>query len=148
MPHFVFSSLIPAPVETVFAFHESPGALERLTPPWQPAVVVHKDPGLEPGARVVLLLPLGPLRLHWRALHTHYEKDRLFVDVQESGPFRRWVHRHEFEPAAGGATRLTDRIAFSLPGGLLADLCGAWLARIQLRRLFTWRHAVTRRATC
>lgn len=144
MPHFVYSSVIPAPAHRVFAFHEAPDALERLTPPWQPAQVLHKDPGLQVGARVVLLVPLGPFNQKWCARHTHYEKDRLFVDVQDSGPFRRWIHRHEFEALDAATTRLTDRIEFSLPGGPLVDLFGAWLARIQLRRMFAYRHAVTR----
>ena len=144
MPTFVFSSVIPACVERVFAFHESPDALERLTPPWQPARVLHKDAGLHVGARVELLVPLGPFKTTWCARHTQYEKNRLFVDVQDSGPFRRWVHRHEFEAIDSNSSRLTDRIEFSLPGGPFSDLFGAWLARIQLRRMFTYRHEVTR----
>ena len=144
MPQFVFSSIIPASVERVFAFHESPDALERLTPPWQPARVLHKDAGLQVGARVELLVPLGPFKAKWSARHTHYEKNRLFVDVQDSGPFRRWVHRHEFEAIDGNTTRLTDRIEFSLPGGPLVDFFGAWFARIQLRRMFAYRHQATR----
>ncbi len=144
MPQFVFSSVIPASVERVFAFHESPDALERLTPPWQPARVLHKDSSLHVGARVELLVPLGPFKKKWCARHTHYEKNRLFVDVQDSGPFRRWVHRHEFEAIDANTTRLTDRIEFSLPGGLLIDFFGAWFARIQLRRMFAYRHEVTR----
>jgi ligand-binding SRPBCC domain-containing protein len=144
MPQFVFSSVIPAPVERVFAFHESPDALERLTPPWQPARVLHKDAGLRVGARVELIVTLGPFKATWRARHTAYEKNRLFVDVQESGPFRRWVHRHEFEALDAASTRLTDRIEFSLPGGPIADFFGAWLARIPLRRMFAYRHEVTR----
>jgi len=144
MPIFVFSSVIPAPVEKVFAFHESPDALERLTPPWQPAEVLLKDAGLQVGARVELLVPFGPFKARWYARHTHYEKNRLFVDVQDSGPFNRWVHRHEFEAIDNATTRLTDRIDFSLPGGPLVDFFGGWFARIQLRRMFAYRHKVTR----
>lgn len=145
MPRFVFTSVIAAPVERVFAFHESADALERLTPPWQPAQVLHKDAGLQVGARVELLVAIGPFHRKWCARHTQYEKDRLFVDMQDAGPFRRWVHRHEFEAVDASSTRLTDRIEFSLPGGAPIDLLGAWFARIQLRRLFAYRHAVTRR---
>ncbi len=144
MPQFVYSSIIPAPVAQVFAFHESPDALERLTPPWQPVQVIRKDPSLQFGARVELLVPIGPFRAKWCARHTHYEKNRLFIDVQESGPFRRWVHHHEFQAIDASTTRLTDRIEFSLPGGPLVDLLGAWFARIQLRRMFAYRHKVTR----
>ena len=39
----------------------------------------------------------------WVALHTAYEKNRLFVDEQIDGPFARWIHRHEFEAAEASA---------------------------------------------
>ena len=73
MPLFVKESLIPAPVARVFAFHESPGALEKLIPPWERVEVVLRGTSLAPGTKVVLpggtrlidevdyALPLGPL---------------------------------------------------------------------------------------
>jgi ligand-binding SRPBCC domain-containing protein len=145
MPVFEHSSVIHAPVERVFAFHEHPAALERLTPPWPPVRVLSREGGIREGARVVLELALGPLRQRWVALHTGYEKDRLFIDRQVEGPFRSWLHHHRFEAAGPGLTRLTDHVEFSLPGGPPADLLGAWFARLQLRRMFTYRHAMTRR---
>ncbi len=145
MPSFVYSSVIDAKVSRVFAFHESPEALEQLMPPWQPAKVLSRSGGLQPGARVELLVPLGPFHRRWVARHTEYVRDRLFVDVQEEGPFRSWTHRHEFNEESPNRTRLTDRIEFSLPGGVPIDFLGAWFARLQLRRMFAYRHAVTRR---
>ena len=146
MPRFVYSSVIPAPVEQVFAFHEQPDALERLTPPFAPVRVLRREGGIQPGAIVELEVPFGPFKRRWLARHTEYEKNRLFTDVQESGPFRRWVHRHLFEPVSPRETRLTDDITFSLPGGPLLDFPGAWFARLQLRRMFRYRHEATRRA--
>jgi ligand-binding SRPBCC domain-containing protein len=145
MPEFVHTSVIQTSVERLFAFHESPDALQRLMPPWQPAEVISRDGGLSVGARVELELKLGPFRLRWVARHTEYERNRLFADIQEKGPFRRWRHRHEFA-AEGQAARLTDRVEFSLPGGRLVDLFGAAIARHELRRLFAYRHAVTKQA--
>lgn len=146
MPKFVHSSVIPAPVEAVFAFHERPDALEMLTPPFAPVRVIRKEGGLAPGAVVELEVPLGPFRRRWVARHTEYQKNRLFADVQEQGPFRRWMHHHRFEALSASETRLTDEIDFSLPGGALIDFFGAWVARWQLRRMFRFRHEATRRA--
>jgi ligand-binding SRPBCC domain-containing protein len=146
MPHFVFSSVIPAPVARVFAFHQQPDALQRLTPPGQRVCVLSRTGGLEEGARVELQLAAGPLRISWIARHTECVPDRLFVDVQERGPFKKWIHRHEFEALDGRTTRLTDRVEFSLPGGAAADILGAWAVRLQLRSMFRHRHAVTRLA--
>jgi len=81
----------------------------------------------------------------WVALHTEYAKDRLFVDEQIHGPFAKWVHRHEFE-AAGAKTRLTDRIAYELPGGSIVKMLFGWTVSLGLRNMFAYRHRVTKEA--
>lgn len=144
MLRFVYSSLIEAPVETVFAFHERPDAFALLTPPWQSATVVRREGGIRDGGVAELSVGIGPLWRRWIARHSGYAKDRLFIDTQAEGPFRSWTHRHEFE-AVGARTRLTDRIEFSLPGGAAMDALGGWLAMLQLQRMFRYRHEATRR---
>jgi len=144
MPSYSKSSWIDAPVETVFGFHEEPEALELLTPPWTPLEVMERSGGICQGDRVVLMAPFGPLRKRWVAEHTEYERNRLFADVQREGPFRHWHHRHEFAPENGG-TRLTDRVEFGLPGGPLVDFLGSWVARLQLEKVFNYRHKTTKR---
>ncbi len=139
MPIFTQSIVIDAPVETVFGFHEQPDALSLLSPPFPPLRVVSKSGGLEVGSRVELRI--GPIP--WVALHTAYERDRLFVDEQVRGPFAKWVHRHEFE-ALGNRTRLTDRLEYRLPGGDLVNSAASWLVAIGLRQMFDHRHRVTK----
>jgi ligand-binding SRPBCC domain-containing protein len=97
MPSFVRETVIEAPVERVFAFHERDDALARLSPPVPPLRVIRRTGGLMPGAEVDLRV--GPVR--WLARHTRYDPPRLFVDEQVRGPFASWVHRHEFADAAG-----------------------------------------------
>ena len=52
MPRFVYSSRIQAPVERVFAFHDSPAAIQKLLPPGGQVRVVSRAGGLRKGARV------------------------------------------------------------------------------------------------
>src|SRR3990170_4312852 len=96
---FAASVVIDAPVADVFGFHERPDALALLTPAFPPVRVVQQSGGIQAGARVVLRVGLV---ITWVAVHTAYEKDRLFVDEQLRGPFAIWVHRHEFEQVGGG----------------------------------------------
>ncbi len=144
MQHFEHSSWIDAPVEEVFAFHERPDALEKLTPPGQRVELVSRKGGLETGARVELRIHLGPFSMRWLALHVDYEKNRLFVDDQIRGPFRRWIHRHQFSVERDG-TRLTDSVDFELPGGRMVELFLGPLVQNQLKKMFEYRHDVTRR---
>src|SRR5438309_383689 len=111
MPTFVKSVVIDAPVEAVFGFHEREDALALLSPKFPPVRKV-SGAGIHTGSRIELRIA----GLRWLALHTAYEKNRLFVDEQIEGPFAKWVHRHEFE-AVDGKTRLTDRVTYELPGG-------------------------------
>lgn len=140
MPIFVRQVLVNAPVDVVFAFHEREDALPLLSPAFPPVRVVERTGGIEPGARVELRI--GGL-VRWVARHTTFERNRLFIDEQIEGPFRLWVHRHEFEPN-GGATRLTDRITYEVPGGALVNRVAAWLLMPGLRQMFRHRHRVTK----
>jgi ligand-binding SRPBCC domain-containing protein len=141
MATFTKSSVIEAPVSVVFGFHEREDALQLLTPKFPPAHLISKTGiGIAPGTRVVLRVGFTT----WVALHTDYQRNRLFVDEQISGPFARWIHRHEFEDLQGTRTRLTDRIEFELPGGRLATAALGWAVSLALTRMFDQRHRVTR----
>ena len=139
MPTFVKSVLIDAPVAKVFGFHEREDALSLLSPAFPPVRVIGRTDGIQAGARVELRV--GPFR--WIALHTAYQKDRLFVDEQIEGPFAKWVHRHEFEDV-DGKTRLTDRVEYRLRGGSLVNILFGWFVKVGLLRMLAYRHRVTK----
>ncbi|MGH7894800.1 MAG: NAD-dependent epimerase/dehydratase family protein, partial [Candidatus Binatia bacterium] len=134
---------MPAPAGELFAWHERPGALERLTPPWSPVTVLERTGGIRDGGRVVLGIPVGPLTVRWVALHGGYEAGRQFRDEQVSGPFALWRHTHRVEDAGQGASTLEDRIEYALPAGAVGALVGGGATRRLLDRLFTWRHRTT-----
>jgi uncharacterized protein len=110
------SGIIAAPVDEVFAWHERPGALPRLTPPWQPIRVLEEASSLRDG-KAVLRLPGG---VHWVAQHGGYEPPRQFVDELVSLPLR-WRHTHTFEPVTGSTTRVTDVVETPVPGSVLVQ---------------------------
>ena len=144
MLQFRHSTLIDAPVEVVWGFHERPDILELLTPPWQPIQVVRREGGLEVGAVSEFRIFVGPIPLRWVAVHIEYERNRLFTDEQKEGPFEYWIHRHQFAQE-GGKTRLTDSIEFALPGGWFVEQPFGWLVIGQLEQMFRYRHEVTQR---
>ena len=139
MPIFVRSVLIAAPLGTVFGFHERADALLLLSPAFPPVRVLQKMGGIEAGSQVEL--KIGPFR--WVALHSAFEKNRFFEDRQISGPFAKWVHRHEFE-SVGNSTRMTDRIEYQLPGGRWVNRLFGWAVQLGLRPMFRHRHLTTK----
>jgi ligand-binding SRPBCC domain-containing protein len=140
--HLDFESFIAASPERVFAFHERPDAFALLTPWWSGARVVRPAASLRPGERALLVLGRGPLTVEWEAVHEVYEPPTCFVEYQVRGPFRSWRHRHLVIAEDDGA-RLRDELEYELPGGRLAPLLDLVL-RIFLRRVFAYRHQITR----
>ncbi|HEU5118902.1 MAG TPA: SRPBCC family protein [Isosphaeraceae bacterium] len=142
---FIKESHLSASPSTVFAFHESPGALQRLTPPGEKLQVVEGGHSLKPGSRVVLRMSLGPFPITWVAEHVDYDPPHLFSDRQISGPFASWYHKHQFLDAPQGGTILRDEVDFSPPLGILGRFLGGWLLRRKLQTMFDFRHDQTRR---
>jgi len=140
---FVKKTRIDAPVEEVFKWHSRPGALERLSPPWDPVRVIERKGGISKGARVVLEMKAGPFPFRWIAEHTDYEENRLFRDRQVRGPFSHWVHTHSFEPDGPESSFFEDRIDYALPFYPFGKLIGGALVEAKLARIFKYRHAVT-----
>ena len=142
---FIQESIIPAPVEAVFGFHERPDALARLTPPWERVTVIQPPTSLEVGTVVILRQRLGPLPITIVAEHVAYEKIVRFEDVMRKGPFRRWHHKHLFFPHPEGC-RLRDEIEYEAPLGPLGRAVDGLLVRPRLQKMFDYRHEVTRAA--
>jgi uncharacterized protein (TIGR01777 family) len=143
MPVSTFESSMPASPQELFAWHTRPGAFARLKPPWQKLEILEPAP-VANGSRVRLRLKKGWLWLSWTAEHHDVEPGRGFTDSQISGPFSRWIHRHEFEGTDGGSL-LRDSIDYELPGGPLGRAIGTPQVRRDLERTFGFRHERTRR---
>jgi ligand-binding SRPBCC domain-containing protein len=143
---FLAVSKIEAPAAEVFRWHEAPGALEQLTPPWEPVEIEQRPPGIRDGDRGVLRVGIGLFKIRWVLEHRDYIAGRQFRDVQISGPFRSWVHTHSFTPAGPAASLLEDRIEYTLPLGHIGAFFGNWFVQRKLKRLFDYRHRVTKDA--
>jgi hypothetical protein len=140
---FVRRTRIDASAEEVFAWHARPGALQRLTPPWEPVEVVSEEGGLRNGAEVTLRVHAGPVAVRWVARISDCVPGRQFRDTQVRGPFAFWQHTHCMQPDGPAACTLEDRIVYALPFGPLGRWIGGRLVRRKLDRLFEYRHLVT-----
>lgn len=140
MPEFVYRSAMPVPARDLWAWHTSPGAFERLSPPWQQTRLLSVS-GIEEGAVSVLQVRMGPLWRKWVARHERVIPGAEFTDVQVEGPFARWEHQHRFLAGEGKASVLEDRILYELPGW--ARLAQGRVAT-ELERVFRYRHETLR----
>lgn len=139
---FRCESEMSASKSEVADWHFRAGALDRLLPPWQDVRVIEDSGPLRPGVETVLSVPIAPfVRKRWRARIEEAVPGERFIDVQISGPFGAWRHRHEFLEADGdaGSSRLRDSIAYRMPMGPLGGL-GGGLVRRDLAKMFRYRH--------
>jgi len=131
-------------VEKLFSYHERSGVLRRLTPPWVNADVIKEPENLHVGSSPIIRLKKFGIKLDWNALHTEYDKNRFFKDVQIKGPFRFWQHSHYFNDISAGSSKLTDYVEYELPFPTILDTAIGGLVRKELDRMFHYRHSVTK----
>jgi ligand-binding SRPBCC domain-containing protein len=110
-----FTQLIHLPRDIVFRFHENPAHLPLLHQGWSAFRMLQHDGSITPGQRTWFEITVGgimPVVLGFE--HTLYEPPRSFAEQLIHGPFRRFVHVHEFEEAEAG-TRVRDILEVELP---------------------------------
>ena len=139
------SSRLPFPAEMVYDWHARPGALQRLSPPWEPVKLLEHTGGIGNGARAVLEVRVGPVPVRWLAEHRDCVPGRQFTDIQLEGPFARWEHAHRFEPVDTDACLLEDRVEYALPLEPASSLLAGRAVSDKLQRAFDFRHRVTSR---
>lgn len=141
----VFTSLIRATVEEVWAFHASVEALKVLTPPDRKIEVAGQDLEVKDGALHILRVKQFGIPMEWRARISAVSPPHGFTDTAEKSPFAYWRHRHDFLEHPEGCL-LRDTLDYVPPGGPLAGLIDAWVVSKQLDSLFKFRHRATKRA--
>ena len=131
---------MPVPLETLWAWHLRPGAIERGMAPWDRVRVVARTGGVEEGTRVTLAVPFGPLRLPWVSEYRNVDPPRGFSAVQVSGPFAHWVHVHAMADAGGGTSVMEDRVEYAGRGGPIGRAMARRAVRSRLAALLRYRH--------
>lgn len=130
---------VPAALDECFGFFADAANLEALTPPFLRFEIVTPLPiAMRAGAQIEYRLRLMGVPLAWLTRIEDWQPGRGFTDVQVAGPYARWVHRHEFESAAGG-TWVSDAVDYALPLAPLSDPLHALFVRPRLRDIFAYR---------
>ncbi len=115
------STRVDRPLAEVFAFFADAANLEALTPDWLSFEILTPGPiPMAAGTLIDYRLRWRGIPMRWRTEITVWEPPHRFVDVQLSGPYRRWVHEHRFAVDDGG-TVMTDRVEYAAWGGRLVE---------------------------
>jgi ligand-binding SRPBCC domain-containing protein len=133
---------LDADLEAVFDFFSDARNLETLTPPWLRFEILTPAPvEMRVGARIDYRLRLHGIPVRWQSEITVWEPGCRFVDEQRRGPYRRWIHTHEFEAVPGGGTVVRDVVRYAVPGGALVNRL---FVAPDVARVFDFRERVLR----
>jgi ligand-binding SRPBCC domain-containing protein len=134
--HFGSEEIVPGELKHVFAFFANAHNLELLTPAWLHFEILTRGPiEMRKGTEIDYRLKLHGFPLKWRSEITVWDPPRRFVDVQRRGPYRRWVHDHQFS-AQGGNTVVYDKLEYAVYGGSLVQRL---FVAPDLKRIFAYR---------
>ncbi len=138
---YILESLqwVPKPLDQVFAFFADAGNLEALTPQWLRFSILTPQPiAMFPGVLIDYQLRWHGIPMRWKTEITRWEPPFLFEDLQLKGPYKLWRHAHRFESVDGG-TRISDRVQYSLPFGILGSAVHALSVRKNVEEIFKYR---------
>jgi ligand-binding SRPBCC domain-containing protein len=138
MPHFEALTLLSHPTARVFDFLSVPANLVEVTPPELNMRLVEAPERLYLGAQIVLQARYWGFSQRLVSEVTAFEPNRLLVDEQREGPFRKWIHTHRLESVPEG-TRLAESVEFEAPGGMLGWMLNAETVLHELEEMFAYR---------
>jgi ligand-binding SRPBCC domain-containing protein len=137
---------VPLPIDAVFAFFSDTVNLDRLTPPWVHFQTLTPRPiEMRAGTIIDHQLRIHGVPIRWTSEISVWQPPTQFVDEQRRGPYKVWVHRHDFV-AENGGTWIRDHVDYRPRGWLLAPLVNRWLVGPDLKRIFAYRHHKIREA--
>jgi len=140
------SLVVDRPRDEVFKFFASAENLGVITPPELRFEILTGLPiHMDEGTLIDYRIRLYGIPMTWRTLIDRWDPPWLFQDTQLQGPYRTWIHRHEFHDL-GAATRVVDRVWYRLPAlGPLNAMVHPLVSR-QLDQIFDYRADAVRQA--
>ena len=89
----------------------------------------------------VSVLPF--VRMKWVSEIANVNEPFEFTDIQKSGPFSFWQHRHSFREVENG-TEMTDELLYRVPMGVIGRLANSLFVEREVNAIFDYRNKVLR----
>lgn len=133
-------TVVQADPQTVFDFFSKPENLGAMTPSHMRFQITEGGGvDVEAGSRFRYRIRLRGVAIPWTTRIDAFDPTDRFIDVQLSGPYRYWHHRHDFEALPDGRTVVHDTVHFMPRLGLLGHLAQWLFVARDLNAIFEFR---------
>lgn len=130
---------IPQPLNEVFNFFAKAENLEAITPSWLRFRIRTPLPlEMQQGTVIAYSIRWRWIPLRWSSIIKEWNPPHSFVDEQIKGPYKKWLHCHQFEAQSGG-TLVRDIVDYEIPFGILGRWLHRQLIRSDLEAIFEYR---------
>ncbi len=142
---FESTQFVKKNIKDVFNFFSAAENLETITPPFLCFKVLSKStPNIQKGTIIQYKLKIHHIPVKWITHITEFEKNKYFIDSQEKGPYKKWVHRHSFEEIKNG-TLIHDQVDYIIPAGILGQMLLSRFIKNDIQCIFSYRKEVIER---
>lgn len=138
MANYTATFEITRPVSDLFAFFSKPRNLVQLAPADLNLELLTGPEIMQLGSRLVWKGRRWGISQQIVQEVSTFDHEQLISLEQKQGPFVRWLHAHHFEPTDSG-TKITEKIDFEPPGGMLGFVVTANTIRKDLDKLLAYR---------
>lgn len=142
---FERSVLLDARPSEVYAFHEDPRNISKISPSSLRVERVECSVPARAGGEFRLRVRQFGLPLEWIGVWEEAVPHGKLLDGARKSPFRHWRHGHLFRPEGAG-TLMTDRVEYALNAGslgILGRLLDATVMKFIFTVMFRARHKAT-----
>lgn len=128
-------------IETAWDFFSSPHNLSKITPDDMAFTVMSDlgDQSIYEGMEIKYIVsPLLKIPIKWKTIITKVEFQKSFTDLQAKGPYKYWVHFHEFEANDKGVL-IKDTVTYKMPFGFLGIIAHKLFVKKKIESIFDYR---------
>lgn len=138
-------TIINRPLNEVFDFFSNAENLNKLTPPELYFKIITPPPiQIKQGAIIDYKIKLNGIPFLWKTEITVFENQKRFVDTQLKGPYKVWIHEHQFEKREG-KTYMKDIVQFLSPGWVLEPIINKLFVEKKVKAIFEYREKVLKK---
>ncbi len=135
---------VPKRRDEVFTFFSNERNLESITPPSLGFKVLKMTTDkIQEGTLIDYKLRIHGMPAHWQTKISKFTEGESFIDEQLKGPYKKWIHQHDFIDSKNG-TLICDKITYKLPMGSIGNLVAGWFVQRDVTNIFNFRKKVIR----